>query len=157
MEVKHMELASVIIAGIALLVSIISLIKSNKAQKLQNKLNELDCKIKEYELSKIEENKAKSSESCVEARMVHIAKGKNRLKIWNSGNTTAYNVNATIQKDSNIFLIDREKLPFEQLEPQKSFEIVAVVSMNSASKFYITTEWTDEEGNQKTKEQLCTI
>ena len=44
---------ALIIAGISLLVAIISLFKSSKAQRLQNKVNELELKIKQNELDKI--------------------------------------------------------------------------------------------------------
>ena len=44
---------ALIIAGISLLVAIISLSKSSKAQRLQNKVNELELKIKQDELDKI--------------------------------------------------------------------------------------------------------
>ena len=44
---------ALIIAGISLLVAIISLFKSSKAQHLQNKVNELELKIKQDELDKI--------------------------------------------------------------------------------------------------------
>ena len=44
---------ALIIAGISLLVAIISLYKSSKAQCLQNKVNELELKIKQNELDRI--------------------------------------------------------------------------------------------------------
>ena len=48
---------ALIIAGISLLVAIISLFKSSKAQRLQNKVNELELKIKQNELDKIAKEK----------------------------------------------------------------------------------------------------
>ena len=48
---------ALIIAGISLLVAIISLFKSSKAQRLQNKVNELELKIKQDELDKITKEK----------------------------------------------------------------------------------------------------
>ena len=48
---------ALIIAGISLLVAIISLLKSSKAQRLQNKVNELELKIKRNELDKIAKEK----------------------------------------------------------------------------------------------------
>ena len=37
------------IAGVSLLIAVIALIKSSKAEKLQNRVNEMEIKIKEYE------------------------------------------------------------------------------------------------------------
>lgn len=52
---------ALIIAGISLLVAIISLFKSSKAQRLQNKVNELELKIKQNELDKIYKSEFESA------------------------------------------------------------------------------------------------
>ena len=90
---------ALIIAGISLLVAVISLFKSSKAQRLQNKVNELELKIKQNELDKIAKEKEDSVLACVEARFITVGKGKHRLKVWNSGNATAYNVTARFDGD----------------------------------------------------------
>ena len=69
---------ALIIAGISLLVAIISLLKSSKAQRLQNKVNELELKIKRNELDKIAKEKEDAELACVEARFVTVGKGKGR-------------------------------------------------------------------------------
>lgn len=47
------DLGALIIAAISLLVAVISLFKSSKAQRLQNKVNELELKIKQNELDRM--------------------------------------------------------------------------------------------------------
>ena len=136
---------ALIIAGISLLVAIISLFKSSKAQRLQNKVNELD---------KIAKEKEDSVLACVEARFITVGKGKHRLKVWNSGNATAYNVSARFDGDVGIMIMDREKQPFEELEARKSYELILITHNGSASKFRIITEWTDSSGKQHTKTQM---
>ena len=136
---------ALIIAGISLLVAIISLFKSSKAQRLQNKVNELD---------KIAKEKEDSVLACVEARFITVGKGKHRLKVWNSGNATAYNVSARFDGDVGIMIMDREKQPFEELEARKSYELILIMHNGSASKFRIITEWTDSSGKQHTKTQM---
>ena len=98
-----------------------------------------------------EENEKKA---CVEARVYELSNGKYRLKVWNSGNVSAHNVTARFNEDSKIILMDREKMPFEILEPQKSFELVIVIYNSSARKFTITTEWEDEKGEKQSKTQM---
>ena len=71
--------------------SVFALIKSSKADKLKNKVNALELKIKEYELEQIEKEKDRESLSCVEARAYDAGNDNYRLRVWNSGNTTAYN------------------------------------------------------------------
>lgn len=145
---------ALIIAGISLLVAIISLFKSSKAQHLQNKVNELEFKIKQDELDKIAKQKEDAELTCVKARFFTVGKGKHRLKVWNSGNATAYNVSARFDGDVGIMIMDQDKQPFEELEARKSYELILITHNGSASKFRIVTEWTDSRGNQHTKTQM---
>ena len=148
------EWGALIIAGISLLVAIISLFKSSKAQRLQNKVNELELKIKENELERIAKEKENAELACVEARFITIGQGKHRLKVWNSGNATAYNVTARFDGNVGIMIIDQEKQPFEELEARKSYELILVTHTGSASKFRIITEWTDANGEKHSKTQM---
>ena len=100
---------ALIIAGISLLVAIISLSKSSKAQRLQNKVNELELKIKQDELDKITKEKEDAELACVEARFITVGKGKHRLKVWNSGNATAYHVSARFDGDVGIMIMDSQQ------------------------------------------------
>ena len=142
------------IAGVSLLIAVIALIKSSKAEKLQNRVNEMEIKIKEYELERITKEKEEASSSCVEARVISIGSGKHRLKVWNSGKATAYNVIAKFDGNPNLIIMDREKQPYDELEPNKSYELVLVAHMGSSSKFRIITEWTDADGKKLTKSQM---
>lgn len=142
------------VSGISLLVAIISLINSSKAQRLQNKVNELELEIKQNELDRIAQEKKAESLACVEARFITVGKGKHRLKVWNSGNATAYNVTARFDGDVGILIVDSEKQPFEELEARKSYELGLITHAGSASKFRIITEWTDVNGKQCKKEQM---
>jgi len=86
--------------------------------------------------------------------MITIGTGKHRLKIWNSGNATAYNVVAKLEEGSNIMIMDSEKMPYDELEPNKNFELALITHGGSASKFKIITEWADAEGEQHSKAQM---
>ena len=151
-----MEIISIIISGLALIVSVISWIQSSKAQSLQNRINELDLKLKEFELAEKERQESELSKSCVEARVTSIGKGKYKLKVWNSGNTTVSDVTARIEADG-IIMMDREKMPFDQLEPQKNFDISLIVGGQMDRKFHIITEWTDANGQKQSKDQMGDI
>ena len=145
---------ALIISGASLLVAIASLIKSFKTQQLQDKVNELELKIKQNELDRIAKEKDAESLACVEARFITVGKGKHRLKIWNSGNATAYNVTARFDGDVGISILNNGKQPFEELKAQKSCELALATSLGSASKFRIITEWTDANGEKQTNAQM---
>ena len=129
------------------------MIKAKKAEQIQNKLNELELKIKQYEVDKISKEKEEANLSLVEARVVSVGNGKHKLKVWNSGNTIVYKVSAKFEGDPGILILDGEKQPFDELEPRKNYELNLVTFGGTESKFKIITEWTDQEGKVCTKSQ----
>lgn len=143
-----------LIALAALVVSIVAIIKSSKAQKLKNRINELEIQIKQYEVDKIKKEQGEASNSCVEARVVTMGTGKHRMKVWNSGKTTVYNVSASFEGNPGIMIMDRDKQPFEELEPGKNYELVLITYDCSTSKFRIITEWEDKEGTKRSRSQM---
>ena len=145
-----------ILSGVSVIIAVISIIQSSKAQKLQNKINELDTKIKEYELEKIEKEKTEASSSVIKARAINVGKNSYRLKVYNAGNTTAYNISAQISSEYCVMLIN-DKMPFEELEPQNGFDEVLIVHMGSARKFKVELTWQDKNGNEHKDEQFCSI
>ena len=81
-----------ILSGFSGVIAVISIIQSSKAQKMQKKINELDAKIKEYELEKIEKEKMEAASSIIKARAVKVGKNNYRLKIYNTGNDCRYHL-----------------------------------------------------------------
>ncbi len=148
-----MEIAALAISAVSLIVAIVSFIISTKSQHLQNRVNEIELKLKEYELEEKEQHKA----PCIEARINHITKGNYKIKIWNSGNAAAKNVTASWDKGSQIIFFDQEKMPFELLEPQKSFDLAISTFCGSPRKLCITTAWEDSDGEKQCKEQWCDL
>ncbi|MBQ2678352.1 MAG: hypothetical protein IJF96_05560 [Firmicutes bacterium] len=148
-----MEITALIISAVSLVIAIMSFAFSSKSQHLQDRVNEIELKLKEYELAEKEQQKA----PCVEARINHIAKENYRIKIWNSGNAAAKNVTASWDKGSQILFFDQEKMPFELLEPQKSFELAISTYCGSPRKLCITTTWEDGDEKKHSKEQWCDL
>lgn len=144
-----------ILSGISVIIAVISIIQSFKAQKLQNKINELDTKIKEYEVGKIEREKTEALSSIINARAVNVGKNSYRLKIYNAGNTMAYNVAAQIISENSVILLS-DKMPFEELKPQDGFE-VPIIIYSSNRKFRVELTWQDKDGTEHKDEQLCSI
>lgn len=103
----------------AFIVSVIALIKSNESLDVKIKLSEVEEKLIEYELAlkqneyeKIQANEVKKA--CIEVRIINLAKNKYKLKVWNSGNARAYNVEVSIPSEYNITIM-KTKMPFEYL------------------------------------------
>lgn len=144
-----MDIATLVISGISLVLAVISFFISVKSQNLQNKVNEIEYKLKKYELNE------KEMQACVEARIIHEFKGKYKVKVWNAGNSAAKNVVASWDNSVGVFFFDNDKMPFEVLEPQKSFELPIITYDGSPSKLQIKTAWEDGNGEKKEKIQWC--
>lgn len=147
----------------AFIVSLIALKRSNDTMKVQVQLSEVEEKLREYELAlkkhelekiRAEENEEKKAN--IEARVIKISKGSYRLKVWNSGNETAYNVAVSIPEEYNVIIM-KDKMPFEYLEPGSNFEECVVIHGGSAPKFEIISTWEDEKENKYENIQLRSI
>jgi len=77
--------------ALALILSLLFYIDSRKANEFRNRLNQIEEKLKYYELEEKEKEREETSKAIVEARIVNISKHKYHLKVWNSGKSTAYN------------------------------------------------------------------
>lgn len=148
---------ALILSFASMVLALVSLAKSSKAQKLQNRVNELELKIKQNEVEKLEKEKEEAKNACVEARIIKIGNDRYRLKVWNSGGNTAYNVTAKFEDNSEIIIMDQGKMPYEELEPNKSFELTLVLYFSSHLKARAITQWTDMNGETKSKSQIVSI
>lgn len=135
---------------------IIAIIYSRASYKNSKKVNDLEEKLKKYELKEIDKKQELEKKSCIEARIVKISKGKYRIKFWNSGKATAYNVNFEVGEAYNG-MIFRDKVPYEILEFGKGFEEIIVVTMEDPHKLEVTTTWEDSEGVKDSKFQIVDI
>lgn len=136
----------------ALVVSIVSLAKSSKVEKLQKEVSELDSRLKQYELENVEKNR----EACVEARLVKDGKG-HYLKVFNKGEGVALNVNYLVDSTCEYATCFRkDKTPFPRLEQHGSYEEHVMVFMGFPSMVEVTTTWKDENGNDHSKVNYVT-
>ncbi len=140
-----------ILSAISVIIAIISLFKSSKAQKLQNEVNK-------NKLEKANKEKDEANKACVQARVIRMGNDNYRLKVWNSGGQTAINVNARFDGNPKILILDAdEKIPFEELEPMNSFELILLLHMGSDRKARVITEWETAEGKKESKSQMVDI
>lgn len=78
------------------------------------------------------------------------------MKFWNSGKGIAYNVNF-VTPDQLKNIVWRDKVPYEFLEPGKSFEEHVMVFSGVPRKFKVVTTWLDSKGNTYSKTQIVTF
>ena len=148
---------ALIVSSLSLLVAFISLVQSAKARKQQRKINEIELKLKQFAMDKANKEQKEASAPCVQARIIEMGQRDHRLKVWNSGGKTAYNVNIEFEDNLGIINMDINKLPFEELEPMKSFELVLLVEYSASRKGRVLTMWEDEKHNIMQKSQMVDI
>ncbi len=142
---------SLVVAFGSFVIAAISLIKSMKAQKLQKQVNELELWINEDKKKKImKENKKESRvEASVECRDLN----NYYLKVQNSGNMTAYDVEASLDEKTYIHW-DNSIMPFDELKPNRSFRVPLMLTEATPMKFRVKIGWKDEDNNRLEDEQL---
>lgn len=155
-KVLFIDIVKYAFPTVAILLSILSYKDSRKASKVQDRLNEIEGKLKKYELEEKEKEREEATKACVEARVMNISRGKYKMKIWNSGKATAYNVNFSISEEYKG-MVWRDKVPYEFLESGKSFEEHVMVHNGTPDKFKVTTTWTDDKGRSYSKDQIVTV
>jgi hypothetical protein len=145
-----------VVPFVVFVLSIFSFHESRKVNKVQLRLNEMEEKLKKYELEEIEKVRDAANKAIVEARIYKVSKGKYRLKIWNSSQATAYDVDFDVPEELKG-LVFRDKVPFEDLEPGKSFEESVIYYDGMPPKFTVKTTWKNASGEKYEKEQWVTF
>lgn len=136
----------IVISFGALVVSVVSVVKSSKAEKLQSELAALDAKLKALELADAEERRA----ACVEARLIKIGKDR-RLRFCNVGKGVAKDVDFDVIDERVANLVLRDHVPFPELEHQGSFDEALLVTFGIPPVFDVNVKWTDSAGERQSK------
>ena len=129
---------------ITLVISIVSLFFSIRVPKLDKKIKEYDFNIKKYINEEIE--KSNKKEAIIEAKIIKLSDDKYRIRIYNKGNATAYNINYNIPDEYHIITINKVT-PYEELKSKDSFEEPVIIDLQSSSKYAVNLEWYDKENN----------
>lgn len=137
----------------SLIVSVISLINSRKVPKLEKQIQEYDLLIKQYQLEKIKSEK--KFEAVVEARIIRISDNNYKIRVFNRGNASAFQVNYDIPEQYSIILC-KQVTPFEELKPGDSFDEHVIIHMGSEPKYEVITEWDDGNGEHHTSNNVRT-
>jgi hypothetical protein len=137
-----------IVPIIALILSIISLVRTRKVGKLEQQIREYDAIIKKAEAEKIVKESLAKPRADIDARVTKVSKNHYKLYVFNKGDGRAYDVDYSFEEGSSVHSIKRIT-PFEELNPGDHFEEPAIVMLSgSGPKFKITLSWRDEDGEK---------
>jgi hypothetical protein len=145
---------SAIVALGALVVSLISLHKTNKFGETTDRLNRI--LIERETAESVAEKRADIS-----ANLYRRANNDYRLKVFNKGKGRAKNVRLIDldPKDDSLLMGDEisEKFPLPILEQHQSVDLIACVTLGSHLRTHIKLQWDDETGTDHEKELTPSI
>lgn len=146
-------IASAIAAFVALIVSVVSIHKTNKFGLTTDRLNRMLIEREQAE-------GVASRRADLSANMIKIGKNDYRLKVFNRGKGTARKVRLIdLDNDNSVLLADdiRRKFPVPILEQHQSVELIAAVTLSAGPRVHIKLQWDDEAGTDYEKELTPTI
>lgn len=147
-----MEIAALIIAVASLLFTAITFFIYDHRLKNQDRI------LKDYEIKNIHEIEEENKKAHVKANIIKGEKANRILKIFNSGKATAYNIRFEfVPAPTSLMFYDREKFPFEFLNPQEGTESTFVMIKEYSRTMKILLTWDDSFGKDRKYEQILTL
>ncbi|WP_292364243.1 MULTISPECIES: hypothetical protein [unclassified Methanoculleus] len=148
-----------ITAIIALLLSAYATWRTHKFKKREEELLDIQKKLNIFILDKEEREATQEKKADLGANFVTIGSNKHRLKIFNKGRATAYNVTIDFPEGNHMILDHdiEQKFPLESLERGQSVELIAVVGMSTKSKLAVRLFWQNEDGKKSDKTVHVTL
>lgn len=142
-----------IIALLALILSGYATYRTHKFKESEQELFELQKKVNKLVLSKEKKEADEATKANIGANFIKIGKAKHRLKVFNKGKATAYNVKIEFP-DGNDLIIEsdvEDKFPMEIVEQGQSVDLVAVSHTQSNNKLKIRLIWENDDGSKDEK------
>jgi len=145
---------SEIISFVALLLSAFATYKSLKFKKNEKELIEVQKQLNQLMIEKETREVTQAKRADLDANFISIGKQKHRLKIFNKGRGTAYNVDIEFPEGNDIVLEQdlNEKTPLEKMESGNSFDLIAAFHSQSKRKLVVKLMWENE--NKERDEKL---
>ena len=154
-----MEYLSEFIAFLALLLSGYATYRSLKFKKNEKELVEVQKKLNQLMLEKEKREANQAQKADLGANFITTGKHKHRLKIFNKGKATAYNINIEFPDGNDLILEHglKEKFPMEIMEPGQSVALVTAFDKQSKSKLKVKLRWENEREEADEKILYSTI
>ena len=149
---NFMEIAALIIACVSLLFAVFTFVFYDR------KLKKQDSILKDYELKNMHEKEEESKKAQVKANIIKSDKGKRNIKIFNAGKAVARNIRLDFDPPNDFsFINDKEKFPFEFMNPQDGTDYAFQLVMEYPRTIKIKLTWDDSFGKDREYEQILTL
>jgi uncharacterized membrane-anchored protein YhcB (DUF1043 family) len=149
---KPYEIASLLIAIVAVVISVVSLVRARKVQAKQLEFEAVTAALAKKQLELLEKEEQTQEQARVTAELVKVGRTDYRFVITNLGVAVASDVNFEIDpKSLDNPLVANEcarKLPYPSLQPGQSFTLIAALSMGSTMSYNTQLKWKNPDGSQ---------
>jgi hypothetical protein len=148
------EITSSLIAIVALVISVVSLVRARKVQAKQLEFEAITAALAKKQLELLEKGEQTQEQAHVTAELVKVGRTDYRFVIMNQGVAIASDVTFEIDPTSpDNPLVTNEcagKLPYPSLQPGQSFTLIAALSFDSAMSYNTQLKWKNPDGSQGT-------
>ncbi len=127
-----------------------------KQQKSNSELLIAQNELAKMELKEKRNRVENENTPIIDANVYRFSQGKYRLKIYNPGMISAYNVDYSYDTSSNL-IIHKNCAPFKVLEGGKSFEEIIVYCDGCSGAYEIELSWESELGEIHRKNAYVSI
>jgi len=153
---KPYEIASLLIAIVALVISVVVLIRARKFQAKQLEFEAITAALAKKQLELLGKEEQTQEQAHVTAELVKVDRIDYRFVIMNQGVAIASDVTFEIDPTSpDNPLVANEcarKLPYPSLQPGQSFTLIASLHMGSAMSYNTQLKWKNPDGSQGTND-----
>lgn len=146
------EIASLVIAVVALVISGVSLCRARRVQARQLEFEAITAALAKKQLELLERDERTQEQAYVTAELVRVGNTDYRFVITNQGAAVASDVTFQLDPKSpdNPLVANecRRKLPYPSLQPGQSFTLLAALHLGSAMSYNAQIKWKNPDASQ---------
>jgi hypothetical protein len=145
--------SSDLIAGLALIVSAISLYVTWRGNQRQSNLIDRESEVARISIEKDFAQAKEKKQANVSAKLVKLGKSTWKLRVFNTGPADARNVNLELSEQNEMVQLNliKDILPLKSLEKGQSIDLMVAVYIGTKPKESITLVWDDESSATRSK------
>ncbi len=146
-----MDIISIVVAGSALVLSLVTYFEHDRKLKKQEKL------LNDYNLRVMEQSEAENKKAVIRARVVKPSSGNRTLYIYNTGKVKARNLTVDLPNHDEI-LVSTPEFPktFEELLPD-AYREFHLILLQGGEELTITYTWDDDFSKDNKESQTIDL
>ena len=152
------EIFSLIVSSLAILVAVVSLVRTRKIAAQQIELEKITAELSKKQLDILTSEELARSKAYIDVELEDFG-NTHKFIVTNKGGAEATNVNFSIPGDGSPLVANEytKKIPIKSLKPEKSVTLIAAISMGSPHEFNVFVSWNNPDGSQQNEKYLVSL